>query len=201
MNDSATDRFSSAQRETLLTIAEHAILQGIKDRTRWQPELSGLNAALTENGASFVTLHKQGTLRGCIGSLTPIQPLALDVASNAFNAAFRDPRFPPLQQHEWTELALDLSLIGPSQELCCRNETELLAELEPGRDGLILDDGNHRATFLPSVWEQLPDSSDFVAHLKRKAGLSPRAWPNSLRCYRYRVESFGRGVTPSDKKR
>lgn len=189
-----TDQFNTAQRETLLSIAEQAILNGLQRHARWRPDLSTLDDALTRPGASFVTLHKCAALRGCIGSLTPNSPLALDVANNAYNAAFRDPRFPPLQMSEWTDISLHLSVIGPSHAINCSNDTELLATLNPGCDGLILDDGVHRATFLPSVWDQLPDPIDFVAHLKRKAGLSPNAWPKQLRCYRYAVESFGRAA-------
>jgi AmmeMemoRadiSam system protein A len=127
-----------------------------------------------------------------MGSLVATQALVLDVAENAWSAAFRDPRFAPLSRAEWPTVTVHLSIIGDSEPLACQSQVELLATLRPGIDGLILDDGIHRATFLPSVWEQLPVAEDFVQQLKRKAGIPIQAWPSNLRCHRYQVESFAR---------
>lgn len=114
----------------------------------------------------------------------------LDVAENAFASAFRDPRFPPLAHFELADLIIEISVLGPSQPLSFTSEEELLRIIEPGRDGLILEDGTARGTFLPTVWESLPHPRDFLRHLKQKAGLGPDHWSEQIRVRRYRTESF-----------
>ena len=141
--------------------------------------------------ASFVTLHRQGELRGCIGHLEGVQPLVVDVAENAFAAAFRDPRFPPLAEPELAGLALHISVLTPATELEFESEQDLVAQLRPGIDGLILQEGAARGTFLPSVWESLPDPHQFLAQLKRKAGLPSDHWSERIRVFRYETEAFG----------
>ena len=143
--------------------------------------------------ASFVTLHRHGRLRGCIGHLEAVQPVVVDVAENAFAAAFRDPRFSPLTEKEWPDVELHLSLLTPPEPMQFRDEADLLDQIRPGEDGLILQDGPNRGTFLPSVWESLPDPVDFLVQLKYKAGLAANHWSDSMEFYRYHAESFGEG--------
>ncbi len=147
-------------------------------------------AWLQAPGASFVTLTRNGALRGCIGTLEAWRPLAEDVRHNAVAAALRDPRFPPLDKEELAHVRIEVSVLGMPRKLCVDNEAELCARLRPGVDGVILQWGQHRATFLPQVWEQLPNASEFLAQLKRKAGLPADFWHPDLHVSIYQVEMF-----------
>ncbi len=149
--------------------------------------------ALQRPGATFVTLQRGGELRGCIGSLEAWRRLDDDVRHNARAAAFRDPRFAPLQRHEVDALSIEVSLIGASRALEVRSEAEVLQALRPGVDGVILEWRGRRATFLPQVWEQLPQPHGFLGALKRKAGLAADFWAPDVRVARYAVRKF----TPS----
>jgi hypothetical protein len=179
-----------AQRRILLALARESIEHGLREGRPIPVDLSGYPPVLAERRAAFVTLHDRGALRGCIGHLQAIQPLVLDVAENAFAAAFRDPRFPPLTEPELADLAIEISVLSPPEPLTFGSEEELLQMIEPGRDGLILEAGNARGTFLPTVWESLPQPRDFLRHLKQKAGLRPDYWSDDIRISRYRTESF-----------
>ncbi len=148
------------------------------------------SSALQEAGAVFVTLEIRGELRGCVGSLSPRRPLVEDVVRNAFGAAFRDSRFPPLSREELPRLALHISRLTPLVPLLVGSREELLEVLRPGVDGLVLEDPPFRATFLPQVWETLSDPGVFVEHLCRKAGLSPDHWSETLVVSCYQVEGF-----------
>jgi len=141
-------------------------------------------------GACFVTLTQQGELRGCIGSLEAHRTLLADVKANALAAAFRDPRFAPLAVHELDRTEIEISLLSPMQALTFDSETEALAQLRPGIDGLVFEFGAQRSTFLPQVWEQLPDVQDFMAQLKRKAGLPASFWHGEVRLQRYTVAKW-----------
>lgn len=141
--------------------------------------------------ASFVTLEIDGHLRGCIGMLEACRPLAEDVAKNAIAAAFHDPRFPPLTYKEFESIEIHISVLSPPEEIYFTSEADLLAQIRPGIDGLILEEGVRPGTFLPSVWEELPDKTQFFAHLKLKAGLSGLYWSDTLRVFRYTAEYFG----------
>jgi AmmeMemoRadiSam system protein A len=145
---------------------------------------------LAEPGATFVTLTRDGELRGCVGSLEAHRPLAEDVAANARAAAFRDLRFPPLTKEEFPRVEIEVSLLGPAVPLELRSQAEALAKLRPGRDGVILDYRGARATFLPQVWEQLPDPVSFLAQLKHKAGLAPDFWSPEIRLWTYEVTKW-----------
>lgn len=150
--------------------------------------------ALARPGATFVTLTGDAAgghaLRGCIGSLEPWRSLDEDVRANARAAAFRDPRFIPLRRDEWSRILVEVSLLAPAEPLPCGDEAEALAQLRPGRDGLILGWHEHRATFLPQVWESLPEPGDFLRQLKRKAGLAADFWSPELVLERYEVRQW-----------
>ena len=151
---------------------------------------------LAEPGATFVTLRDNGALRGCIGSLQAHRPLGDDVRHNARSAAFLDPRFRPLALGEFERVSVEVSLLSAPQPMAAADEAEALAQLQPGVDGLILSCGAHRATFLPQVWDELPDPRVFMAHLKRKAGLAATFWSAELRLERYRVQKWAETEAP-----
>jgi uncharacterized protein len=152
---------------------------------------SMLPPVLTMRRSSFVTLHRGEELRGCCGTLDAPRTLAEDVWRNAWAAAFSDYRFPPLTTAEWPQVSLHLSLLTPPERLHVRTEAELLSVLQPSVDGLILESETARATFLPAVWEQLPDPAQFVRQLKMKAGWPAGYWSDRVRAWRYTTESFG----------
>lgn len=144
-------------------------------------------------GAVFVTLTINGELRGCIGSLEAHRSLAADIEANAQAAAFADPRFPPLSRAEFDAVRVEVSILSSPKPFPVRDEAEACARLRPGIDGVILSHGFHRATFLPQVWEMLPDPCQFLAQLKRKAGLPADFWAPDLRLMRYTVEKHVEG--------
>ena len=148
---------------------------------------------LEKPGATFVTLHLHGELRGCIGSLEAKRPLIDDVQNNALASAFRDPRFVPLGKEEFADVVIEVSLLGKSEPIHFHDEQDAVAQLNPGKDGVILEYGLHRATFLPQVWSQLPDPQKFLARLKEKAGLSADFWSDDIRLSRYAVQEWGEG--------
>jgi len=145
---------------------------------------------LTEHGACFVTLTQHGQLRGCIGSLQAHRPLLADVKSNAVSAALRDPRFAPLSAAELDITAVEISLLSPTRAMDFLNEADALAQLRPGVDGVLFEYASYRSTFLPQVWEQLPQPRQFMAHLKRKAGLPDAFWAEGVKLSRYTVEKW-----------
>lgn len=149
-----------------------------------------LGGWLNEPGASFVTLTKRGDLRGCIGSLEPRRPLGEDVRANALAAAFRDPRFMPVTREEFNDIRVEVSLLSPTEPLPAPTEAAALAALRPGVDGVIFEYTHHRSTFLPQVWDQLPEPAEFLAHLKRKAGLPADFWEAGVRLSRYTVSKW-----------
>lgn len=145
---------------------------------------------LAAQGASFVTLMKQGELRGCIGTLEAHRPLLEDVRKNARAAAFEDPRFFPLRREEFADISVEVSLLSAPEPFAVETEAEALSALRPHRDGVVLEYGWHRATFLPQVWEQLPEPRKFLQQLKRKAGLPADFWADNLLLFRYDVQKW-----------
>jgi AmmeMemoRadiSam system protein A len=141
-------------------------------------------------GACFVTLTQRGQLRGCIGSLEARRALLIDVKANALAAALHDPRFSPLSLPELDRTRIEVSLLSPMQPMQFENEAHALSQLHPGVDGVVFEYGPHRSTFLPQVWEQLPVASEFMAHLKRKAGLAADFWAEGVRLQRYSVSKW-----------
>lgn len=169
----------------LLSLAVAALRHGLEQGTPPETVLADLPEPLRAEGASFVTLTRDGDLRGCIGSAIAWRALGVDVADNAWKAAFRDPRFPALTAAELPGLTVSVSVLTPPEPLHVADDAELLRTLRPGVDGLILEDGGRRGLFLPNVWEQLPDAAAFLAHLKRKAGLPASHWSKTLRVSRF----------------
>ncbi len=186
------------ERSELLRHARASIEAGLRTgRMAAQPALA--SATLSERRATFVTLKRGDELRGCCGSIEPRFTLADDVWRNAWASAFADPRFSALEASEYPEVHLHISVLTPPQRLPLVDEADLLAALRPGVDGLVLEMGASRATFLPVVWRTLPDPVDFVRHLKTKAGWPATFWSPEIRVWRYATESFGeRGDEESD---
>jgi AmmeMemoRadiSam system protein A len=185
-----TGYLSDEHRSTLLSIARQSIETGLETGRPLAVDPSDFAPPLQETRATFVTLHIGDALRGCIGHLEAGQPLVSDVADNAFSAAFRDPRFTPLAALELPDLQIHISVLTPAEPISFSSEQDLVAQLQPGIDGLILEVGPARGTFLPSVWDSLPEPAQFLAQLKRKAGLSADYWSDQVRVSRYRTESF-----------
>lgn len=187
--------YSPAEQQQLREIAKQSILTGLEHQHSMEVNLADYSEHLQEKRASFVTLNlptKKGSheLRGCIGTLNPYRALAEDIAQNAYAAAFSDPRFPALNQSEYERLEYHISVLSDTKPMQFDSEHALLAQMRPGIDGLILSDQNRRGTFLPSVWEQLPEAEDFLQHLKQKAGLPADHWSDTLQVSRYTVDGF-----------
>jgi hypothetical protein len=176
----------------LLAHARAAIAQSLALGAPLAPE----RAFLQQPGASFVTLRSAGELRGCIGSLQARRALGVDVRANAVAAAFDDPRFAPLSAAEYPGIVLEVSVLSAASPLPVNDETDLHAQLRAGIDGLVLELGGRSSTFLPQVWDALPEARDFVGELKRKAGLRREFWSDELRFSRYTVEKFAEGYRP-----
>ena len=176
----------------LLDLAEASIRHGVGAGRPLGVAPSEFHDDLWRPGASFVTLHLDGRLRGCTGSAVACQPLARDVAVNAFSSAFSDPRFDPVAAHEVDRLDTEISLLTAPEPMSFTSESDLVAQLVPGRDGLILEAGGKRGLFLPQVWDTVPDAADFLAHLKIKAGLKEDFWSDRVRMRRFFAHKTGR---------
>lgn len=179
------------ERGRLLALARASIAHGLAHGRPSPVNPADFPVNLIQPAATFVTLELSGRLRGCIGRLEAARSLAEDVAENAYAAAFLDSRFPPVTAAESTGLTLHISVLSPPEPLYFKSEADLIAQLRPGIDGLILSDAGRRGTFLPSVWEELPDPAEFLRHLKRKAGLPADYWSTTLKIQRYTTEMFG----------
>jgi AmmeMemoRadiSam system protein B/AmmeMemoRadiSam system protein A len=184
-----------AQKQALKELARESIRHGLEaagplsvDEFIEQGEL-GCKLP-TYDGAAFVTLKKDGELRGCIGSLSAHRRLDQDIAENAFAAAFRDHRFSPLTEDEFADLDVSISVLTTPELITFKSEQDLVEQLRPGVDGLILTEGMNRGTFLPSVWENYPESASFLNHLKMKAGLPANYWSGTLKVERYETISW-----------
>ena len=177
-------------RRHLLGIAARSIRHGITHGKGCDVDLDRLPPALRERRATFVTLESGGRLRGCVGSLQATRPLAEDVAHNAYAAAFADPRFSPVEEGDVAGLGIKISVLSSPVPMQVESEADLVARLRPGVDGLIIQDGEKRATYLPSVWRGIPEPARFVRELARKAGWPAGYWSESARAWRYTTEEF-----------
>jgi uncharacterized protein, PH0010 family len=170
-------------------VARASIAHGLRHNKALAIKPENYPLKLQEQRACFVTLTLHGKLRGCIGSLQPHCPLVVDVARNAYAAAFRDLRFLPLRPEEFENLAIRLSLLSNLETMTFLSEQDLVDQLRPGWDGVVLEEGNYRGTFLPAVWESISDRWEFLRQLKKKAGLPPDYWSDTVRIQRYWTES------------
>lgn len=185
------EKLNEQEKKQLLIIARKAISAAVNREPVQSIPFDSLSPNLSERGASFVTLKLNGNLRGCIGTLEAYQPLAQDVQEHAIAAALQDFRFPPVKSHELVHIEIEISHLTVPDKLEYNQPDELLTRLRPGIDGVILDDGYRKATFLPQVWEQLPDPAEFLSHLCMKMGASQNFWRNQiLNVMTYQVEEF-----------
>ena len=183
-------KLGESERGSLLSLAKKSVRQAVLTGSPLTLDLSNFAGIMLERRATFVTLHLHNRLRGCIGTLEPLQALVESVVHNAYSAALHDPRFLAVTKDEEPMLDYEISVLSPPHQISIGSEAELLDVLEPGKDGVILDDGMHRSTYLPSVWEQLPEPSEFVQQLKLKAGLPGDYWSDKIRVSLYTTESF-----------
>ena len=181
---------SLAQRQQLLHLARGAIRHELATGSQFDVPLADYHSMLREKRGSFITLNLRGQLRGCIGNLSASRPLLLDVAHNACAAAFRDPRFQPLTNEEYHGIDLHISVLGAPQALAVNSREELAAFLRPGVHGVIFELDRRRSTYLPSVWEKLPDPDEFIGELRAKAGLPRQGWSRKMRVSVYTTEEF-----------
>lgn len=179
--------YAAAYGQDLLKIARVGLEEAVLHDRVYTPVRDDYPDALFDKGASFVTLEKNGSLRGCIGSLYPRRSAAADVAANAYAAAREDGRFAPVEAGELAQIKISVSLLTDFEAVDYRDEEDLLKRIKAGADGLVIRDGRRQGLFLPAVWEQLPDKKEFLNNLKLKAGMSPSYWSNGIRVYRFRT--------------
>lgn len=190
--EAVAGRVPATAGEVLLPMARAAISTALG-----QPSSAAEDAAwLQEPGACFVTLTMQRQLRGCIGTLEAHRSLLADVKSNAVAAAVKDPRFAALTLAELVSVQLEVSVLSPMQPMQFHDEAHALLQLRPGLDGVVFEYGRYRSTFLPQVWEQLPDVRQFMTHLKQKAGVPPDFWAEGVRLQRYSVHKWQEKKSP-----
>ena len=175
-------------RQQLIHIAKDSIAYGLKHGQALPINSQDYAPELQVQRATFVTLEIKHQLRGCIGMLEAVRPLVIDIAENAFAAAFNDSRFSPVSATEYALLEIHLSILGPAEAMSFYSEEDLIRQLRPGIDGLIMQEGSRRGTFLPSVWESLTEPGVFLQHLKQKSGLASDYWSDSLKVSRYQCE-------------
>lgn len=179
--------FARHNKEALLAIVKTALDSAVKKQELYQPKRDEFNDVLFNRGASFVTLEKNGRLRGCIGSVMPTNAIAVDLANNAFAAAMHDSRFKPVAEEELEDIDFSVSLLTSFEEIEFNSAEDLLSKITPDVDGLLIKDGERQGLFLPTVWEQIPDKQEFLSELKIKAGLSPSHWSKNLQVFKFRT--------------
>jgi AmmeMemoRadiSam system protein A len=180
-----------AQKESLLRLARETLTRLVTGREAPTPDWATLDPPLTEPRACFVTLTRKEALRGCVGHLQPKEPLWRAVMDNTRHAAQFDPRFPPVAPAELAEIRIEISVLSVLHLLERGSPEELLGKLRPGMDGIVLERGSLRSTFLPQVWEDLPDKTVFLERLCRKGGWEPDAWRDpAMAVLTYQVEAF-----------
>lgn len=186
-----SERLTAEEKQILLRLAREALEHGVRGWKLPALDLSSLPERLRADGASFVTLTIGGMLRGCVGALEPYQPLAEDVREHAIAAALEDFRFPPVRPEELEHIRIEVSVLTRPQPLEYETPEDLLTRLRPRVDGVLLQDGLRRATFLPQVWEKIPDPAEFLDNLCYKMGAEPGLWRRKhLDVFTYQVEEF-----------
>jgi AmmeMemoRadiSam system protein A len=190
LSPSAKENVQGKEAEVLLDIADAAIVDGLLGRPPGVPSAATLPPALQETLGAFVTLTVEGALNGCTGSIEGAEPLGHAVARHAWTSAFADARFPALRGDDYALLLIEVSVLSPLALLPASSRRHLLDQLRPEVDGLVITSGARRALFLPSVWEQLTEPTEFLDHLQLKAGLPAHSWPPGMRAYRFTAERF-----------
>ncbi len=186
-----TNQLSGEEQKLLLETARNAIRRELDKEEKLPLMMDEYSPKLRENGACFITIKKNGVLRGCVGSIEAVQPLIQDVRERAVAAAFQDYRFPPLTLPEFDEIRIEISRLTPPRKLNYQDPEDLINKLRPRIDGVILRYQTHRATFLPQVWEQLPSPELFLNRLCIKMGLDQSVWRSAkLQVETYQVEKF-----------
>jgi hypothetical protein len=184
-------KLNTYEQKTLLMIAREALEKSVHGEPLPEVRLDKLPPPLQVDGASFVTLTIDDRLRGCIGTLEAYQPLAKDVQEHAVAAALQDFRFPNVQPAELPQIEIEVSVLSPREPLVCDEPEKLIQKIRPGVDGVVLQDGFRKATFLPQVWEKLPDPENFLSQLCKKMGASGDLWREKpLRVFTYQVQEF-----------
>lgn len=186
------EKLNDKEKKYLLQLARKTIEHYFKTGKKLDVKPGDVpSKRLIEDGASFVTMHIGKALRGCIGSLEAKRPIVFDVVDNALNSAFGDPRFYPLKEDELKKVKFSISVLTRPERLAVSGPDDLLKKLVPKKHGLIIQLGLHRATYLPVVWEQIPDRVQFLSELCEKAGLPSDAWKNpDMEFYTYEAEEF-----------
>jgi len=175
----------------LLRAAREAIVQSVKGNTKPNLDIESLPKALQQPGATFVTLRKKGVLRGCVGTLEALAPLVEDVCDRAIGAALHDYRFPPLCPEEVNQITIEISYLSNPEPLQYKDAQDLLSKIKPGVDGVVLRYGSKRATFLPQVWESIPNPENFLSRLCEKMGMEFDIWrKTNLDVFTYQVEKI-----------
>lgn len=181
--------------EILAEVARESIMVALSEGRVWVPDPHVYPEPLRVRGAAFVTVRRRGALRGCLGTFETREALVVTVADRARAAIFDDPRFAPVTRSELHELEVEVSVLGPTQPIGAGSWPELVSSVEPFIDGLLVEAGRRRATFLPEVWHQLPDPEELCAALWHKAGLHPREWPTGTVVSRYRTQHVGASIS------
>ena len=182
--------FTKTDEQDLLNIAHQSIEHGLKNGECLKVNEVEYPAALQQPHGAFTTLKFNGALRGCKGSIEVRLPLVSAVASSAYLSAFNDIRFPPLQPYEFTQLKISLSVLSPKEKLSFISEEELIEQIQPGIDGLVLEYNGQKGTLLPSVWKTIPDTREFLFIVKQKAGFDRDFWAESIQAYRYTTHTI-----------
>jgi len=182
--------YTQPEQQQLLQLARAAVTHHLQQGTDLQVESADFAPHLQELRACFVSLTDKAQLRGCIGGLQATQPLVQAVALNACNAAFRDGRFAPVKAYEFARLTIHIAVLNPMEPMAFTSREDLLCQLRPGVDGLFIEEGSKRGTFLPAVWESLPNRQEFLQQLLLKATLPPDYWSDGLQIHRYTCSSF-----------
>jgi AmmeMemoRadiSam system protein A len=186
-----TEQLTAGEKHTLLRIGREAMELGVRGKMLHPLDDGSITSRLWEYGASFVTLTIESELRGCIGALEAYQPLVEDVREHAVAAALKDPRFQPVNEGELNRIKLEVSRLTAPSPLEYSSNEDLITKLRPHVDGVILKDDHRRATFLPQVWEKIPNAADFLDHLCAKMGAKPNLWRNKkIQVFVYQVEEF-----------
>ena len=183
-------QLSQKDKDVLKNAARDALMHSIHHSEELPVTLSEFPATLHDDQNTFVTLNYNGKVIGCMGNLVANQPLIKDVVHNTFSASYYDPRFPDPKTIDPEKIEIHISLLSPNEAIKFHSEQELLAKIRPGKDGLLIREGSRSGTFLPAVWDSIPDRESFLKELKRKAGLPADYWSDTIEIYRYTTECW-----------